>query len=134
MFSAGISVLAGRMGTLIHQVRRVGQGIPVINMLPAPGERQLSESAVGLVRGWTISLVQVSPHQAATTGRRSLIVGGWLVPGKSAFRRLADVGGARPQHERGTRYTVKWCVDSTRAQHVHPDIPALQFVVPRACE
>src|SRR6202162_1688289 len=26
------------------------------------------------------------------------------------------------------------CVDLTRAQHVHPDIPALQFVEPRACE
>src|ERR1700689_4952635 len=26
------------------------------------------------------------------------------------------------------------CVDLTRAQHVHPDIPALQLVEPRACE
>src|ERR1017187_1962893 len=26
------------------------------------------------------------------------------------------------------------CVDLPRAQHVHPDIPPLQFVEPRACE
>jgi hypothetical protein len=32
------------------------------------------------------------------------------------------------------RFWVTTEVDLPRAQHVHPDIPALQFVEPRACE